>query len=475
MKGLVTRRPKVVTGPTEIVEADRAVWEQHRRIGGNLTPYDVACIVLEADQGGIYRAMELAQEARAKDGHLHSALRAREQWLSELPYVVEPYNDDPGKDPLPEDVETADLVRSAIDNAVGDGDEIGSFADLVECMQGGIYLGHSTDETIWEYDGRYILPCGWCHIDQRRFAFRYKDGRLIYNPTSGIGLGGARFGNVGVDLRREFPGQYVCHQPREFGDIPIREGLWHLLIWPALFRNWSISDWMKLAELAWKPWRLGKLKKDAGKRDRDNLLEMLRYLTTAGIGIYNEEKAELDIRWPEGMAAGGRGKSAHQALCEFMGQEISKAVRGTTLTSEAGDRGARSLGDVHVEQERTLRNADARSVNTTIRQHIIAPIVYMNRGPDAKLPKSYFATEDSVDVNEFADGIGKLKKAGLKIPAAHVYDVTGIPTPAKGETLLGEDEEDVDVSEFDETANEDEPPTTDEESEPEPDDDSTEE
>jgi len=40
-------------------------------------------------------------------------------------------------------------------------------------------------------------------------------------------------------------------------------------------------------------------------------------------------------------------KGVHKLLADFMGAEMAKAVLGQTLTVEAGQRGARSLGEVH--------------------------------------------------------------------------------------------------------------------------------
>lgn len=458
IKALVSPKPRVIVDGGSMLVRERAVWDQAQRIGGGLTPADVGNILRQADGGEIYRAVELSQESRQKDGHMHMVLRARETWLSEIEWVVEPWTDDEDSEPLARDVEMAAMLRESTLGAVGDGDGVRGFHDLVESMQGAIFLGHSTDETLWGKRGRNIFPVGWWHVDQRRFGFRQRDGRLVVTDAGASSMWSSSRGVDGVDLR-QFRGQFITHQPREMGDIPLREGLWRLLVWCALFRNWSIADWLKLAELAWKPWRLGMLKRDTGSRDRDNLINMLEQLTSSGVAVYNEDKAELDIRWPEGMAAGGRGKSAHHELCEFMAAEMSKAVRGNTLTSEAGDRGARSLGEVHAEGEKVLRSGDARRVNGTLRRDYVAPFVELNAPPGTPLPNTYFATQEAVDMKAFAEGIEKLNKAGLRIPARHVYDVTGIPAPSPDDEVLGEGEEDVDVSGLDQDDDEDQDAT----------------
>ena len=439
-------RPRVIHSGG-VVTRDLAVWDQAQRIGGGLSPADVSAIIQQADTGDIARLVELANESRQKDGHIHMALRARETWLSPLPFVVEPYALE-GQDPTPQDVEIASFVRETIESATGDGEDFCGFDDLVENLQGAIYHGHSTSEQAWAKDGSRLIITGWGHIDQRRFGFRQKDSRLVL--ADNLRVSGLRsFGVSGIDLRRDYPAQFVTHQPREMGDIPLREGLARLIIWCALFRNWSIGDWMKLAEMAWKPWRIGKFTKDAGKADRVQLRQMLEHLTSSGVATFNSDKLDLDIKWPEGMASGGKGQSAHHELCAFMGSEVSKAVRGTTLTSEAGDRGARSLGEVHSAGERVLRDRDGKRIAGTLQRDTIRPLVQWNFGPNANLPKAYFATDEALDLKAFADGVEKLCKAGLPIGVDHVYDMIGFPKPGEGDELLG-DAIDVDLTDLDE-------------------------
>jgi phage gp29-like protein len=72
----------------------------------------------------------------------------------------------------------------------------------------------------------------------------------------------------------------------------------------------------------------------------------------------------------------------------------------------------------------------------------------MNYGPNVAVPVFHFLTEDAIDLAAFAQTIGALKTAGLRIPACHVYDVSGIPEPKDDDELLGD--YDVDVSGLDE-------------------------
>ena len=424
-------RPRVVVGGGVIGKLP--LWQQYSRIGGNLTPSDVSSILRQADGGDCSRLVELANECRQKDGTLHSVLRTREMSLSALPFVVEPYTDE-GADPTPRDSDVASFVKACISDLCGDGQDTVGFEELVAHLQSGIYHGFADAETRWQKRDGDIVPEAFAPIDARRFFFRNSDGRLVFVD----GAIRSAYSSAGIDLPGTYPGQYIQHQPREMGDVPAREGLSRLLIWPALFRNWSVSDWMKLAELSWKPWRLGKLKKGAGQKDRDNLLEMLEYLTSAGVAVFNDEVAELDIHMPQQGSSGGSSRSNHAELCAFMAAEMAKGALGQTLTTEQGDRGSQSLGRVHDGVRRDIRAYDAQQMNGTLRRHLVAPVVWLNYGPSTKLPKTYFATDEATDLVSFGNGVKALKDAGLRIPACWVYDVAGIPEPGDDEDVLGE-------------------------------------
>jgi len=231
-------------------------------------------------------------------------------------------------------------------------------------------------------------------------------------------------------------------------------------VWTALFRNWNISDWLKLAEMSWKPWRIGKFLKGAGARDRARLMHVLERLTNNGIATHGPE-IEIDLKWP-GQEGKGSSGSTHKEFCDWLGAEMSKAILGQTLTTEQGERGARSLGEVHDRVRKDIRDQDAKAVAATIRRDLIKPLVLLNYG-DVPIPKVAFQTEDAPDLAEYATAIKTLKEAGMNIPTWYIHDVTGIPEAVDDEAVLGEsDAEDVDVTGLDDDEDNDGQPSKEE-------------
>lgn len=418
----VIKRP--VGRPPAVVRRSPAIpplpiYEQFTRIGGGLTPLAVSSIIREADTGDICRLVDLANEARQKDCHLQSLLGTRETALIGLRWSVEPATPDNERDK-----EVADFVKEVIKNACGTGQESRSFVDLIGHLSGAVFYGYSSSEIEWQRSGGKLTIKGFRNVSHRRFNYRQSDGRLVYRDSF---MGP----NSGIELQEAYPDLFIQHQPRITGDVMAREGLIRVLMWAALFRNWALTDWLRLAELAWKPWRIGKYKPDASTEDINDLYDALEGLTSNGVGVFSD-RADVNVEWPE---RGRGGKPEHAELAEWLGAEMSKCVLGQTLTVEQGERGARSLGEVHDRVRLDIRELDAISVAQTIMRDVIAPLVRLNFGTDTALPLFFFVTDDTVDIGALSRAVEGLVRAGCEIPQPWVRDKFGAPDPQPGDKL----------------------------------------
>jgi phage gp29-like protein len=421
-------RSKPLVGSASVLP-ELPLYFQYSRIGGNVTPARVSAILQSADAGTVNELVDLANESRQKDGHLQSVLSTRENALASLELLIEPAIAHGEEEATEYDTETAAMIDYALSCATGDGETIRSFHDLISQLNGGIYHGYAVSEIVWDVHDGMMVPTGFRPIDQRRFEFSLSDGRLRQKDTMST--------FQGIDLQAEWPGKFIQHQPRVNGDVPAREGLSRLLVWAALFRNWGLSDWLKLAELSWKPWRIGIYSKQANDDDKEDLLAALRALTTNGVVVHREDH-KLDFRWAGSNARADVGP--HERLCEFLAKEMSKAVLGQTLTTDSGERGARSLGEVHDRVRKDIREQDAIAISSTLRRDLVSWIVKFNRGDDAQIPNVRFATDDATDLESFSGSVKNLTEAGAKISQAWVHDLIGHPEIDGETTLLGDSE-----------------------------------
>lgn len=414
------------------------VWQQLGRIGGTISPEEVARALGMADLGDTYALVDLANEARKKDNHLQSILGTRELAASTLPWEFAVPDGARKKDR-----KIAEWLTDAFQQAAGfvdpstslDTESLVGFRGLLKHLQGAVYHPFAVSETLYERSDGKLWPVAWTRLRQRRFRFDQTTGHLCWFDQNGATP------YPGIDLRASFaPGKLVIHQPDLLGDDPQREGLCRPLLWAALFRNWTIRDVVALAELAWKPWRLATYKKGADQQDIDELYLLLLELTSSGIGLYPDDVTSLKIEWPAGGGSNSQGPG-HLTLFSVLGAEMSKSVLGQTLTTEQGDRGSQALGRVHDQVRMDIREFDAVSLATTLQRDLIAPLVWLNFGCDAYVPQLRFLTEETADLKAFGEGLAAMRKAGLKrIPAWWVRDRAGIPEAEEDDEVLGEDD-----------------------------------
>jgi phage gp29-like protein len=407
---------------------------QFGRIGGNLTPARVSTIMQQADSGRTSALVDLYHELREKDCHLQSIAQTREVCVASLPHDVAPRADKPLKKETKAARQCAlalqkcDTFQTAISHWVGEGNA----------------FGHATSELVWKVEKKgelagLMVPDYFVNISCRRFGFRQSDGALLFDQ---FGLGEIDVG--GVDLLAEFgPGKYMQYRPRVTGDVPVREGLSRASIWMALFRNFDLRDWLQLAEMAWKPKRTGKYKKDASKADKQALTNILERLTSTGVAIY-PETVELMLHWPTNYAQ----NSPHKELAVFLAQELSKAWLGTSdVTEQTGKSGARAAVETRGELRKELRDWDALGISRLVTRNVVEPFYRFNYGDKIEAGTFVPMIDDPKNILEFGNGINYLRQAGLKIGQAWVRKQIGAPEPTPDEELLGDGVEDPKASE----------------------------
>jgi phage gp29-like protein len=406
-----------------------SIWHQFNRIGGNLIPQRVSTIIAAADSGRPAQFVDLVHECRQKDGHLQAILEARELSLASLEWGLALPDD-----ATPEEIEAAAALELALRQCA-------TFPEMQAHQNGeSLLFRYAWSEAIWRVGGGSVdkllrgrlYPERFENLSCRRFGYRTSDGALLFD--------GSGHGNVdsgGVDLREDYPpGKFIGTTRRANGDVALREGLGRVLCWAALFRNWTLRDWLTLAELAWKPMRFGVFKKgQISKEDISALQSVLENLVTVGWAAV-PDSVELKTEFPKGTERGATG--SHQSLREHLAGDMSKAVLGGTLLTDAGTRGARSLGEVHERGLMDRRNADAVVSSATMNADIVAPFYDLNFGENIRRAVFFYHTEDTVDSKSLAETLKTLVEAGdRRIPVAWVHDQISIPVAADDEEVLG--------------------------------------
>ena len=173
---------------------------------------------------------------------------------------------------------------------------------------------------------------------------------------------------------------------------PYGQSLLSVCYWPVIFKFGGQKFWLKFIEKFGMPFAVGKIPRSAGQTEFDKMAELLEDLVQDAVAaIPNDAEVEF-LEASQGKAS----SDIYQGMLKFMNMEISKAILGQTLTTEAGDKGARALGQVHFDVRADIILDDQRVVENIMNQ-LIAWMMFMNFGQTKDLPKFTLYKEQDIE------------------------------------------------------------------------------
>ena len=373
-----------------------------------LTPARAAELLREAERGNIRAQSELAADMEEKDTHLFSELgKRRRAWLNV------PWNLKPPENPTPAEQRDTEMIEGLIRG-------FSWFTDCLFDASDAINKGFSCQEyTGWiERDG-LIVPAGVQWVDPS--LFRVTDGQLRINDYT----------TDGTPLR---PFGWIQHVAKSKSGYLGRTGLVRTLVWPFIFKNYSLRDLAEFLEIYGLPIRLGKYPEGATADEKATLLRAVMAIGHAAGGIL-----------PRGMVIDFQTAATGQAdpfeyMIEWGEKAISKAVLGGTLTSQAdGAASTNALGNVHETSRLELRDSDLMQGAATLTRDLVFPLWALNaksyRSP-TRAPTLEFDTTEPEDVKSLSESLPALVGLGMRIPVSWAHEKTKIPQAADDEPVL---------------------------------------
>ncbi|EJA1741399.1 DUF935 domain-containing protein, partial [Escherichia coli] len=233
----------------------------------------------------------------------------------------------------------------------------------------------------------------------------------------------------GLELQ---PFGWFMHRAKSRTGYVGTNGLVRTLIWPFIFKNYSVRDFAEFLEIYGLPMRVGKYPTGSTNREKATLMQAVMDIGRRAGGIIPMGMT-LDFQ----SAADGQS-DPFMAMIGWAEKAISKAILGGTLTTEAGDKGARSLGEVHDEVRREIRNADVGQLARSINRDLIYPLLALNSDSTIdinRLPGIVFDTSEAGDITALSDAIPKLA-AGMRIPVSWIQEKLHIPQPVGDEAVF---------------------------------------
>ena len=420
---------------------------QAQVLGPDLTPELLSGIILDRNLGYLQRWVDLADEAREKDPHLHSQLSIREESVVETEFVVHP-----GKGSNQQQAKRAAAVFQELIDDWKKRSNNGFYQWLAEFTET-IFYPAGLHEVLWTRDGRITVIDGLKKVHTRRLSFcsdghdpdpwalRIWDPGVLQSPYSKF---------YGVNVSELHPHKTLVNLPRVRGAQQTREGLFAIVVWFWLFKIWSWRDVMALAEMLGRPpvigyYAAGGAKADGARIKMNGARDATQDEIDAGRAVIESVTSALRAMLPDTVRLEAleyqmpTTEPMQLMISKLIDSYVSKAVHGVANLSDL-KAGARAAVETQERTSYTFWHSDCRRaeqlLGTMARYIIEANPDYFR--PNCPVPEIKAVTRSVSDRLNELKVIEAARKTGIRVPASHAYEVSGIPEPQDDEEVLGE-------------------------------------
>ncbi len=377
-----------------------------------LTPSRAAQILRAADAGDIVAQHELFDDMLDRDAHLGCEFGKRKGALLTLDWSIEPPSNPSAAEKM-----LAAWVEEILRDVVDD------LEDVILTMMDAVGHGFAPVELEWARSGGEWLPKfhprpqTWFRLSADRRDLRLNDGS--------------------ADGAAPIPFGWIMHQHiKARTGYLARMGICRVLVWPFIYKAYSIGDLAEFLETYGLPIILGKYYQGATPDEKSSLMRAVTALGHDARAIMPKEM-ELEIQ-----KVTGSGDSApHLAMVDWAERAQSKAILGQVLSAEAKATGMGSgVADLQGEVREDIKRADARQVAGTLTRDLVYPLIALNKpGVDGlrRCPRWVFDLGEADDLAAYADALPKLAAGGARIPVTWVHEKLRIPEASDSEAVFG--------------------------------------
>lgn len=197
-----------------------------------------------------------------------------------------------------------------------------------------------------------------------------------------------------------------------------------------IYKRGGFGDWAQFAELFGMPFRKGKYN-GYDEAARQKLTTALEEMGSAAFVVI-PEGTDVDVVQNYGNAGSNAVFKELRLSCN---EEISTIILGQTLTMTQGDKGARSLGEVHKDVEDAIYLND-RKFLLKVLNNKLRPLMLKHGYPVGKGKFSYPEQENISKKDRLDMDI----KIAAKVPVSddYFYETYGIPKPDNYEQIQKE-------------------------------------
>ncbi len=198
----------------------------------------------------------------------------------------------------------------------------------------------------------------------------------------------------------------------------------------AIWKRGGFGDYAQWLELFGMPQRVGKY--NSYDTETRRLLEQAMENAGSAPWMVVPKEAEIETTNNTGNGSSGQSFNDFRKACN---EELLITILGQTLTSVQGDKGARSLGEVHKQVEEGKNKSDLRFVQRILNSKVL-PILEKRGFPVSGGSFVFPKAAKELEVSE----IVSLSKI-LDIPAYYLYEKYAIPEPEAKDQIAGKQQE----------------------------------
>ena len=365
-----------------------------------ITPARLNEILQQAELGFIMSQHELFEDMEERDGHVFSELAKRKRATIKLDWeVVAP------RGATAQEQQDAEWVEETLR-------DMADFEDVMYDLLDAVSHGFAALEVEWRRIGKFWLMDKLHHRPQSWFMMDYLTRTEL------------RLRDFTVEGQALKPFGWVLHTHRAKSGYLARSGLARILVWPYLFKHYSVGDLAEFLDICGIPLRLGKYPGNATKEEKAALWRAVAGMGHAAAGII-PQSMQVDFE----QAAQGSEKP-FETMIRWCEHTQTKAITGSLPFNERGGGGiGNGLADLANEVRKEIRDSDAKQLAGTITQQIIYPLLAINKGwaDPRRCPRIVFDVAESEDIKAYADALPKLVGIGMRIPSDWAHDRLRIP------------------------------------------------
>ncbi|WCA60271.1 DUF935 family protein [Agrobacterium tumefaciens] len=285
------------------------------------------------------------------------------------------------------------------------------FDKLTKGLLGAVLKGFAVGEVMWDnVNGVWTIQLVRVK-KQRRFRMTI-DGALRVLTRSNT-----------IDGEPVPDRKFIVHRHSidDDDDDPYGVGIGSVLYWPAWFKRQVLAHWLRGVEKHAAPTVHASYPGGFDQVRQDQLEAGLRKMAN-DTGIVTPENVKIALV----EAQRGGGGALQEPLSRYLDELMSEAVLGETLSTNSGERGARSLGEIHNEVRIAIAKADADLLSATIKSTIVRWIVELNY-PGARLPDVWRDFSETEDLDKKVERDKKLHDMGYEPidPPTYVSETYG--------------------------------------------------